>query len=1175
MIFILNRSEKVVGVLNNKGDKRKVTPYFDDLLSEDLATGTETFKFTTLAGTQQAKFLVTGNYIAIQRGRKTKLFQITEIEETHEDNMFIDVYCETAGLELINKVVRPREIASANLRQYLETILNETGWNVGYVDSSLIEVLTLNIDQYTSVLSALQNVSLFGGELEFRCEVKNGYLASKYVDVYAHRGRFTGKRFEYGKDIEKISRKINSTNIATALIGVGKNNTTFKSIEVRDDAGNIIKPLGQDFIVDQEAYDKYNNNGYHIFGIFNYDTDSPEELYKKTVEEMENRTTPQVEYEVSVVLLSKLLGRGFEKVEIGDTVYIIDNDMQPAIHLAGRVTKLETSETDPYSDKCTLANFIEVQSSITDEMRQLANELQGIIDSKFPIKENDIENNAITSDKIMQGAITNDKIGNLSADKITAGQISADRLVAGVIQAINLTSDTAVINSAKIGELDASKITTGELSAEVIKGNVIDAINLTSSTATINGAKIGELNANQITAGQIDASKINVTNIDASNIVAGVIDASKIKVTNIDASQITSGSISADIIEGLNITADMITTGVLDAKLVEVIDLNADNITSGSIDANKIKVKNLSANSIVSGTIDASKIDVTNINAGNINTGTLDAQLIEVLNLSANSITSGTIDASKIKVKNLSASDITTGTIDATKVTINNLNAGSITTGSLNCALVDLVGLSADKITTGTLNAERVKIQNLMASSIVGGTLDTTRVNLLSSSGNMSIVDNTIQIRDNQTVPVTRVQIGKDATNNYGIIVQNANGNVIFDSEVGVYEQGISNNAVTTDKIRDDSIPASKLQVDEIFSNEAVIGKIQTVELNADKIVTGKISSEFLDIEGIVSFKGLDTDLQSKFIFDENLNETFINGGTIQTQTLTGKQINTRGFTARTNDNEVSFNIDDETGNVTLSGTVYSSNYSEVSNTGYMLSPDGNATLNQATIRGSVILPNAGITDEGKDPKSIRIWAGSTDKEQAKFKVLHDGTVIATEGQFDGTFTGSINIGNITIEDTLETNGAITFSNNDNTRDLLKFSEEQSFINTPFVFGTPNKKSFEFDYANNKLKVFSVFNMENSKVNSVFNEGATIIETSDKIDKGNYLQEIKNGSYSFISNGTQNGEDYIFAKEDPNQSIQVNIKGELIARDKIKMNCNIEIVARNEKGNSGFDYVVK
>ncbi len=1135
MIFILNRSEKVVGVLNNKGDKRKVTPYFDDLLSEDLATGTETFKFTTLAGTPQAKFLVTGNYIAIQRGRKTKLFQITETDETHEDNMFIDVYCETAGLELINKVVRPREIASANLRQYLETILNETGWNVGYVDNSLIEVLTLSIDQYTSVLSALQNVSLFGGELEFRCEVKNGYLASKYVDVYAHRGRFTGKRFEYGKDIEKISRKINSTNIATALVGVGKNNTTFKSIEVRDDAGNIIKPLGQDFVINQEAYDKYNNNGYHIFGIFNYDTDSPEELYKKTVEEMENRTTPQVEYEVSVVLLSKLLGRGFEKVEIGDTVYIIDNDMQPAIHLAGRVTKLETSETDPYSDKCTLANFIEVQSSITDEMRQLANELQGIIDSKFPIKENDIENNAITSDKIMQGAITNDKIGNLSADKITAGQISADRLVAGVIQAINLTSDTAVINSAKIGELDASKITTGELSAEVIKGNVIDAINLTTSTATINGAKIGELNANQITAGKIDASKIDVTNLNASNIVAGVIDASKIKVTNIDASQITSGSISADIIEGLNITADMITTGVLDAKLVEVIDLNADNITSGSIDANKIKVKNLSANSIVSGTIDASRIDVTNINAGNINTGTLDAQAIEVLNLSANSITSGTIDASKIKVKNLSASDITTGTIDATKVTIN----------------------------------------NLMASSIVSGTLDITRVNLLSSSGNMSIVDNTIQIRDNQAVPVTRVQIGKDATDNYGIIVQNANGNVIFDSEVGVYEQGINNNAVTTDKIRDGSIPASKLQVDEIFSNEAVIEKIQTVELNADKIVTGKISSEFLDIEGIVSFKGLDTDLQSKFIFDENLNETFINGGTIQTQTLTGKQINTRGFTARTNDNEVSFDIDDKTGNVTLSGTVYSSNYSEVTNTGYMLSPDGNATLNQATIRGSVILPNAGITDEGKDPKSIRIWAGSTDKEQAKFKVLHDGTVIATEGQFDGTFTGSINIGNITIEDTLETNGAITFSSNDNTRDLLKFSEEQSFINTPFVFGTPNKKSFEFDYANNKLKVFSAFNMENSKVNSVFNEGATVIETSDKIDKGNYSQEISKGSYSFISSGTQNGEDYVFAKEDPNQSIQVDIKGELKVRDKIKMNCNIEIVARNEEGNSGFDYVVK
>ena len=47
MLFILNRQEKVVGVLKNSG--KNSVPFFNDLLTEDLATGSETFEFTTVS----------------------------------------------------------------------------------------------------------------------------------------------------------------------------------------------------------------------------------------------------------------------------------------------------------------------------------------------------------------------------------------------------------------------------------------------------------------------------------------------------------------------------------------------------------------------------------------------------------------------------------------------------------------------------------------------------------------------------------------------------------------------------------------------------------------------------------------------------------------------------------------------------------------------------------------------------------------------------------------------------------------------------------------------------------------------------------------------------------------------------------------------------------------------
>ena len=58
MLFILNRQEKVVGVLKNSG--KNGVPFFNDLLTEDLATGSETFEFTTVSLSKD--FLFNVNY---------------------------------------------------------------------------------------------------------------------------------------------------------------------------------------------------------------------------------------------------------------------------------------------------------------------------------------------------------------------------------------------------------------------------------------------------------------------------------------------------------------------------------------------------------------------------------------------------------------------------------------------------------------------------------------------------------------------------------------------------------------------------------------------------------------------------------------------------------------------------------------------------------------------------------------------------------------------------------------------------------------------------------------------------------------------------------------------------------------------------------------------------------
>ena len=242
MIFILNKQEKVINILKNGGGADGASPFFDDTFSQDLATGSETYTFTTIASNDVSRDLVIGNYVAFKEDDEYKLFQIVQTEESHEDTVYITAYCESAGLELINKVFRGLSMPSTSLRRFMETVLNDTGWNVGFIPMSAQESLDLELED-ASVYSLLQStLPKYGVELAFRCEINQGRISSKYVDLYTQRGRVTGKRFTFGRDIEGIKRTVDSTELFTALIGKGNNGVNFRDIQV----DGIEKPIGQD-----------------------------------------------------------------------------------------------------------------------------------------------------------------------------------------------------------------------------------------------------------------------------------------------------------------------------------------------------------------------------------------------------------------------------------------------------------------------------------------------------------------------------------------------------------------------------------------------------------------------------------------------------------------------------------------------------------------------------------------------------------------------------------------------------------------------------------------------------------------------------------------------------------------------------------------------------------------
>ena len=780
--------------------------------------------------------------------------------------------------------------------------------------------------------------------------------------------------------------------------------------------------------------------------------------------------------------------------------------------------------------------------------------------------------NSIKANEILAGNITADNLAAncITADKIDAKAITADKIKAVVIEAINASIEEATIDSAKIDvaeiasivakdlvvgnaqitDLEAEKIKTGNLIADVMKANAITAINLNASNATIDSAKIGNLSAD----------KMSTNVIDAINAYIGDATIDSAKIGNLDANKIITGDLSADRIKAGVISAINLSTDTATINSAKIGNLSADKITTGDIDTDRMKANAINAVNATIGSAVISAAKIANLDASKITTGTL----------SADRIKAGSIDATKINSETISAIEVSAGELVANKIASGEIKVGNanIVDGTISGAKIAKASISEAQIAKATITDASIK--SLNANKITAGKIDATKVNISSTSGELSIADNTITIKDNQATPKTRVQIGLDARGNYGIYVLNASGQAIFDSERGILApEGLNNNVVTTDKIKDEAIGSSKLNVDELFvGDNAFIKSLKAVEIDAANITTGKISSERLDINGLVTFDALDKTLQP--IFDVQGDKTYINGGMIAANTIKADKIDLlSGLTVNGADGKPVFAIgkvdgEDGIGTVEINGWLHSSNYVK-GKSGYSINTDGTAEINQATIRGTLDVLDAGVTNTGTAATDVRIWAGGSyeNRASAKFRVNKNGDLYATNATLAGILYGEIESNNLHVKDSILT-----------IKDKVKLSETSCSFNTDVTINNKVK----YSTGNNSLELKDTNFMVNSAQASVLIDrgsgafgGLNVIGCSQghHVFRGSTASD-KLGTLVIDAEGNQGQRgDFSFTRKNYAEKCKVDIDGDLTICEKISSTVQ-QIEMRSVK-NSSWD----
>lgn len=364
-IFIFDRGEVLVAVLGLP----EGCQYFDAWHLEEI-NGENSFEFTVMADHEDSDYIQPAGYAGFYDiDGDFQLFEIVEVEENHGELLTKRVFCQHASIELDDEIVTDIRPTNATAESALRSILAGTRWEVGEVDDLGRASTTF---YYQSVWSAIHKIlEVWGGELRCRTLAVADGVSHRYIDILERRGKKRGKRFERGKDIEKLIREAYSGEIKTALYGRGKGEEvgeghgrriTFEDVEwgFGDPAD---KPLGQEWVGDEEAREKFGRIGEdgerrHRYGVFVDDEiEDPEELLEKTWEELQKKKEIETLFDTGIIDSEEVHGLDHEKVRLGDENLVVSSEFRPPLIVESRVVSLKRYLNEPERTEIKLGDY--------------------------------------------------------------------------------------------------------------------------------------------------------------------------------------------------------------------------------------------------------------------------------------------------------------------------------------------------------------------------------------------------------------------------------------------------------------------------------------------------------------------------------------------------------------------------------------------------------------------------------------------------------------------------------------------------------------------------------------------------------------------------------------------------------------------------------------------------
>ncbi|WP_425291313.1 phage tail spike protein [Bacillus thuringiensis] len=480
------KTNQVVSAIQSKD-------YWDDKRHWEIKNNVDMLDFTVFDGTDHAATLMQQNLVLKEvRGGRIVPYVIDDTQKS-SDGRSMAVYASGEWVLLKKEgIIKPQRIESKTVNEFIDMALAGTKWKRGVTEYAGFHTMT--IDEFIDPLKFLKDIaSLFDLEIVYRAEVVGSRIVARYVDMVKSRGRDTGKEVTLGKDLNGIVRRENSQNICTALVGfVRGENEKIITVESINN--------GLSYIMDNDAFQRWNENGQHKFGFYTPETEdqnmSLERLMTLMKIELKKRVNSSVQYEVDAIAIDKIFGLMHEEITEGDIIRIKDTGFTPKLYLVARAIAGDESFTNPSENKYVFGNYVEIIDT-REELQKLYNRIRNSLWDKA-------SNEAL---KLLEQQLEDTSIG--FNDRLLAMKTSIEE----TDEAIRLNAQAVNQNMEKLSS--DFKVTAQEVSSKVAKGDIASELNQTAQTVLIKSELIdlvGKVKAEWLIAGLLQGMTIKTSN---------------------------------------------------------------------------------------------------------------------------------------------------------------------------------------------------------------------------------------------------------------------------------------------------------------------------------------------------------------------------------------------------------------------------------------------------------------------------------------------------------------------------------------------------------------------------------------------------------------------------------------------------------------------------------------